>query len=447
LYRKQSFFEDNISGLLYAERLEIWARMWYLFCMNTPNGLVFLPRGTFRAPRVGYRASALVRGAARLLCAAAFATAFAASCARAQPESSAAEPQPVEFAGGQAAAGVVRADLAAYHIAYYEPISVSAAPDGGAGGADAAVSDAAIVRETDEPFVVSAFGPRDELPSEIKRPSLYAVFSQPVVPLAALGEPLREDAGFFNITPALKGVYRWYGSKLLSFEPDEDSLPQQKYTITVSDAMRSLGGKPLSGNRVFSFETERLGVLEWALGGGGAWVNTRSAPPDEARYITAAFSYPVDLDEIGKWLEISGGGKIHPFTLSRPEKIERDYRTKNAADEQFVLIMMNEPPPFDTDMTITLKAGARSKPDWLGSKEAVSYNFHTLRPFAFQDAEARGYSSPRVRQYDAIPITVSFNYNVAEDGAERFFTIDGLPPLTKDTIKVSGDSVVLLDLP
>ncbi len=384
------------------------------------------------------RVASVLRCTALLLCAAA----LLVSCGKSTPQSLAEDSPPVEFTGGQAAAGKVLADLAAYRIAYYEPVLVSAAPDG-----DGSVDGAVVIQESDEPFTINAFGPQDELPSEVRRPSIYAVFSQPVVPLAKLGEPLTEDAGFFNITPALKGVYRWYGSKLLSFEPDMDSLPQQSYTITVSDAIKSLGGKSLTGNRTFSFKTERLSVLEWSLGGGGYWVSTYSAPPDEARYILAVFSYAVDLGEIAKWLEISGGGKTYPFTVSRPEKIERDYRTKNAVDEQFVLITMKDPPPLNTDMTVTLKAGARSQSGWLGSEKAVSYDFHTLRPFAFQSAEARGYSSPRVQQYNSIPINVSFNYNVAEANAEQFFSVNGLPALTKDNIKVYGGSVVLIDLP
>ncbi|MEE8441419.1 MAG: hypothetical protein V3S41_06840, partial [Spirochaetia bacterium] len=38
--------------------------------------------------------------------------------------------------------------------------------------------------ESSEPLVVVDFGPREELPVEIKRPSVTIVFSQPMVPLA-----------------------------------------------------------------------------------------------------------------------------------------------------------------------------------------------------------------------------------------------------------------------
>ncbi|MDR0556481.1 MAG: alpha-2-macroglobulin [Treponema sp.] len=343
----------------------------------------------------------------------------------------------VAFSSLSASPGKVRADMDAYRIAYYEPIA-----------ADAGV---AFIQESDEPFTITAFGPQEELPSEIKKPSLYAVFSQPVVPLAKLGDPITEEAGMFAIEPPLKGVYRWYGTRLLSFEPDGDALPQQKYVVTVSDKIQSLGGKKLEGATSFGFETERLGVLSWSLGHAGVWTSSYNAPPDDARFITVAFSYAVDLDEIAKWIEIRGAGKTFPFTLSRPEKIDRGYYTRNASDDQFILITMNDSPPVDTAMRVTVKSGARSQPGWLGSKESVSYTFHTLRPFAFENAGARAYSSPRVRQYNSIPITVSFNYGVEEKGVERFFSISGssakIPALTSENVTVYGSSVVLNNLP
>lgn len=348
------------------------------------------------------------------------------------------------FSSVSAAPGKMRADLAAYRIAYYEPVASDA--DAGAG--------ATLIQESDEPFTITAFGPQEELPSEIKRPSLYAAFSQPVVPLAKLGNPITEEAGLFAIEPPLKGVYRWYGTKLLSFEPDGDALPQQKYVVTVSDKIQSLGGKKLEGAASFSFETERLGVLSWSLGPAGVWTSSYNAPPDNARFITVAFSYAVDLDEIAQWIEIrdaDGAGKTFPFTLSRPEKIERGYATRNASDDQFVFITLNDRPPVDTDMRVAVKVGARSQPGWLGSKEAVSYTFHTLRPFRFANANARSYSSPRVRQYNAIPITVSFNYDVDAKGVERFFSISGgsagIPALTSENVTVYGSSVVLNTMP
>ena len=40
-------------------------------------------------------------------------------------------------------------------------------------------------------------------------------FSEPVVPLSKLGEP-SDKSDIISIEPALNGVFRWYGTSLLS---------------------------------------------------------------------------------------------------------------------------------------------------------------------------------------------------------------------------------------
>jgi hypothetical protein len=130
------------------------------------------------------------------------------------------------FTASHVSPGRPAAGLGAYRIAYYE-----AALDGD-------FTEAGNIQESDEPFRIVDYGPFGELPSEIKKPSIYVVFSQPVVPLARLGDPIREDAGLFTIEPALTGVYRWYGTRLLSFEPDAENMPQHEYKVTVSDRIK-----------------------------------------------------------------------------------------------------------------------------------------------------------------------------------------------------------------
>jgi uncharacterized protein YfaS (alpha-2-macroglobulin family)/ABC-type sulfate/molybdate transport systems ATPase subunit len=318
-------------------------------------------------------------------------------------------------------------DLSAYRIAYY-----NAMPQGE--GA------AALIQETDEPFVVADYGPRGVLPQEIKNPSIYVVFSQPVVPLAQLGEPVRE--GPFTIDPPLEGVYRWYGSRLLSFESDEEIIPQHRYTITVSNRIRSLGGKELKGERSFSFETEDLSVLSWRIGASD-YTGTYNVEPEDAGVLRLIFSYPVNLAEIAKWLEVRAGGQTYSFSLDRlPEIDEKRYRP-----EQGVLLTVDKPLPLDTDVTVTLRAGARSEPGWQGAKKATSYSYHTLKPFRFSRVSVRSYSSPHREEGATIPIILDFSQTVGDEGVERYFSIAGLPALAKENVKIFDSMVILNNLP
>ena len=283
------------------------------------------------------------------------------------------------FSGSFVEQGRPIADLANYRLVYYE------ASEGMPGGTFDRGASSGIIAESDEPFVVTDFGPRDELPQEIKRPSIFVAFSQPVVPLAQLGEPIREGAGLFAIEPPLAGVYRWYGSRLLSFEPDADIIPQQHYAISVSDRIISLGGKTLEGPRSFSFETERLSILDWQLGDGENWVWNLNVHPEDAKYIRMIFSYPVNLDEIARWIEVRADGRTWPFTLARLPSID----DKRHRLEQGVLLTIQGELPLNTAVTMELKAGARSEAGWLGTREARTWNYHTLLPFSFENASVR----------------------------------------------------------
>jgi uncharacterized protein YfaS (alpha-2-macroglobulin family) len=320
------------------------------------------------------------------------------------------------------------ADLGTYRIAYYD-----AAPQGE--GAPASI------QESDDPFVMADYGPRGELPHELKNPAIYAVFSQPVVPLARLGEPVTE--GYFTIDPPLAGVYRWYGTRLLSFECEDEVLPQHRYTVTVSDRIRSLGGKELQGERSFSFETEDLSVLSWGLGDGNSWVGTWNVELEDAALVRLIFSYPVNLAEIAKWLEVRAGGRTYPFSLDRlPGIDEKRYRP-----EQGALLSVNEALPLDTDVTVTLLAGARSEPGWRGSENPVSYSFHTLQPFRFEDVVVRSRSSPHTEEGATIPINLIFNQRVNAEGVERYVSVAGFPALAKENVTVIGSVVIIKNLP
>jgi uncharacterized protein YfaS (alpha-2-macroglobulin family) len=352
------------------------------------------------------------------------------------------------FSGAAAAPGRAAAELADFRIPYYEALAEAeiegaGVPGGGMGGGE--------IEESDEPFRMADYGPRGELPAEIKRPAIYVVFSQPAFPLAKLGEPLGAEAGaaLLTVDPPLEGVYRWYGSRLLSFEPEGESLPQRRYTVTLSDKLRSLGGKALEGERSFSFETERLSVVSWSLGDGTGFVDTGDAHPQDARFITLIFSYPVNLEEIRQWLEVRGGGKTWPFRLSRPAYFEGSPFPGEAgpALEQGVLIRLEETFPPDTAGDVAVLAGARSEPGWLGTKEERRFGFHTLLPFSFNNIWVRSYSSPMTREEDAIPINLSFSQPVESEGAERCVSVEGLPPLKAENLRVYHDTLVLTGLP
>ncbi|MCL2070288.1 MAG: MG2 domain-containing protein [Treponema sp.] len=372
-----------------------------------------------------------------------FASLLLASCGRVRGRQAT-----TVFSASHVSPGRPAAGLEDFRISYFQALDPAALA---AGGFDTAnFAGAENIEESAEPFTIVDYGPRGELPSEIQRPSIYVVFSQPAVPLSRLGEVIRQDAGLFSIEPPIRGVYRWYGTRLLSFEPDGDTLPQQEYSITVSDRIRSLGGKSLEGERSFSFETERLSVLSWELGTGESWVNSWNADPNDARNISLIFSYPVELQEIAKWMEVSVLWQRFPFTLSRLPEIDDPYRMhlrSRYSAEQGVLLTLDDTLPLDSEVRLQIFAGARSQEGWLGSRHDVVFSFHTLRPFAFEHVSVRAEARPRTEEGDSIPISLQFSQNVDPDIEPSLFSVQGMPPLTSDNVRVFGNTVVINNLP
>lgn len=321
-------------------------------------------------------------------------------------------------------------DLSTYKIAYYPLVSQ-----------ETAETQSPAIKESDDPFILADFGPKGELPDDVRKPSIFVVFSQPVVPLARLGAPVR-DTKYLKIEPSLPGVYRWYGSRLLAFEPDADSLPQRRYTVTVSNDLRSLGGKSLQGERSFSFETERLSLIAWSLGNGTDGVDPKDAPPLEAKQINLLFSYPVNLGEIAQWLEVRTFDRSWPFTLSRP----KEWKNQNASVDQAVVLTLKDTLPQNTSVELDLKKGARSEAGYLGTKETKVYPFHTLTPFRFKRVTTGSWSVPRNSQGDANPMYIEFSHPVDPHGVEKYISVEGLTVL-RENVTVYGSTVVLNNLP
>ena len=159
-------------------------------------------------------------------------------------------------------------------------------------------------------FCVISYEPSGTLPDEVKNPSIYLQFSEPVVPLAKLGEP-SDKSDIFSIEPALKGVFRWYGTSLLSFECTDEVIPQTEYVVKINSNVKSINGKALTGMTSFSFKTEELKLVSVVPGYGAArklaeenpnafmpYIDNDDVPVAAAGDIGVFFNYPVDVDVV-----------------------------------------------------------------------------------------------------------------------------------------------------
>ena len=116
---------------------------------------------------------------------------------------------------------------------------------------------------TDSPdagFQVAEVGPSGTVPHENLEGGVWVLFNKPVIALKTLDKPATSST-ILAIAPHIDGIYRWYGSRLLAFEPKGPLAPATEYTFSVNGSLRSLQGEALTGDTKFSFRTEPLQIV------------------------------------------------------------------------------------------------------------------------------------------------------------------------------------------
>ena len=286
--------------------------------------------------------------------------------------------------------------------------------------------------KADEPFTVADWGPQDAIPAEVHYPSFYVLFSEPVTALSALDEQSGKSE-FFSISPAVQGVFRWKGTSLLSFDCTERVNPLQVYTITVSDTVKSLSGKTLSGEKSFSTVAAPLGII-WSAPGysKSKWVDQNEVSPEFAQEFRVQFNYPIKAESLQSMsvleFEDSAGGKKSVSFAVKQELADT------------VTYTWTEKTPFDTyvKLYVTQITGEETN--------TVSASFHTLSPFVYQyyyDGYTYGKYTNPIRLVFSHPVDVSS----AETAIAAVTNEKKDLPVTKDNLEASGQSLTIYGLP
>ena len=275
----------------------------------------------------------------------------------------------------------------------------------------------------DEPFTVTDWGPQGVIPSDVRFPSFYVLFSEPVVSLAAVNQ--QSDANeFLKIEPPVKGVFRWNGTSLLSFDTTEAVNPLEVYTITVSENVKSINGKSLTGEHVFKTEAAPLKAI-WSAPGysRSKWVDKNEVPPDCAKELRVQFNYEVKAEELKNISYIIYGGKEGPevpFTVHQDMIDTVTYKwTQNI--------------PYNEEVRLVINGD-------------VQANFHTLTPFVYEyNSEGSSYG-----KYTN-PVRIYFSHLLDENSILTAVSVKSdkgeKMPFTKDNFEVSGGTLKVYGLP
>jgi hypothetical protein len=113
--------------------------------------------------------------------------------------------------GGNSGAGTVVGGglrkLADYKTVYFDPVKEKIRIDE-IRAAQEKAGEEKLQNVNAGPLTVIDWGPRGNYSSAIQRPSVYVIFSQPMVSLAALGEQSARSP-VVSINPPIRGSFRW----------------------------------------------------------------------------------------------------------------------------------------------------------------------------------------------------------------------------------------------
>jgi hypothetical protein len=243
------------------------------------------------------------------------------------------------------------------------------------------------------PLKLSAYGPEGELPSEVKEPLVWILFSDPVIPLSKIGES-RDASSVFSISPEIEGSFRWYSTRMIVFQAKAKVLPQREYRVTVNESVQSVHGAALVGKTGFSFRSEEL-AMRSALPGAGALEDSYlwkrgGVPLDAAGKILVRFNYPVEIETVADYLKLRSEGYDYQVTFSRPDNSSGRYSQEEL--KSLVVLSAIETLPEDSDIIVALGPGARSRPDYIGRKAEQEIVFHTITPFKLLRHSTHSYS-------------------------------------------------------
>lgn len=301
--------------------------------------------------------------------------------------------------------------------------------------------------EIDDPktqLIISDWGPQGKIVSEAEFPSFYVVFSKPVHALSALETP-SEKSDIMTITPPLKGVFRWYGTRHLAFEADEAADPATEYIITINKNTKSIGGTQIKGKTVFTTKAEQVSISRlWGgyMGKGDtAYTNiTGALPPYENRFYIK-LNYKLTKEKLNELLSVKIGKNNLEYSaepLYKPELTIYGYpMSEVSCDEEkqktdsFIVTIQNSVPH---NSTITVSV--------LGGKKDFTYK--TLQPFTISNVtEFTDYTEGTKTN----PLRISFTQEPDKNTIIDNISFDFDFKLTEDNFEIFGNTLTLFNLP
>jgi len=293
-----------------------------------------------------------------------------------------------------------------------------------------------------DPLEVEDWGPQDRVIAENETPVFYVIFSQPVRALAKTDIP-SESSDIMKIEPHLNGVFKWYGTRHISFEATEAADPTIKYTISINKELKSLGGVQISGPTEFSTRAEDIRIVNFFGGyikdSDQAYEWSTGALPAYANRIYIRLNMQTSAESLKEKLKIKIGEKFANYTLE-PDYNQKAFvwYSKLRFDEE-----KNRSNSFIVTITDEIPYGTEIKASTDGAW-AYASSYDTLKPLVAESVPSQASFPQGEKNY---PFEIYFNQKLDKNTIYDNITFDFDVKLSEENCLVKGTKIEFFDLP
>lgn len=196
-------------------------------------------------------------------------------------------------------------------------------------------------------------------------------FSAPMIELTDHAQSI-SGAVPIEISPKLKGKWRWVGTQTVLFTPDEKVPGSTLFKLRIPKSTKSVHHQKIEGEKAWSFETSRVELIDYY---------PKRGPQELSSKMALILNQKIDESKIKNSIEVKANGQVWPFKLLGVNKVKDDEMKRflqRYEDQSLLLLKPTRNFPKDAKIQVTLKKGAPSAEGPLKTQESQSFEFKTF---------------------------------------------------------------------
>ncbi|HRH45106.1 MAG TPA: MG2 domain-containing protein, partial [Pyrinomonadaceae bacterium] len=202
-------------------------------------------------------------------------------------------------------------------------------------------------------------------------PEISITFSQPMIAVTSQTEAGENVP--VKLTPAVKGKWRWLGTRVLIFDAEKRLPMATNFTATIPAGTKSAVGGTLQKDVSWEFSTTPPKVESFAENG-------RTLRRDEI--LVASFDQGINPSAVLAKISATSTGKNIPLRLATESEIsanqELTKRIKDLPKNHWLAFRAVELFPFDALLNFSFEKGLQSAEGGLTTNEAQNFLFQTV---------------------------------------------------------------------